>query len=97
VYIDPLAWTEDVAAVAVMGFVALALVLVLLIAGLWYGKSKRRNVERLERRNSIRASMHSLRSINSSHGFNQLGYRRGAVSPIYYVQTCLLKICCYKY
>ncbi|CAB3370904.1 Hypothetical predicted protein [Cloeon dipterum] len=78
VYIDPYAWTQDVVTIAVMGFIGVAIILVLLIAGLWYTKSKKRHVERLERRNSIRASMHSLRSINSSHGFTELGYRRAA-------------------
>ncbi|XP_059476974.1 protein bark beetle isoform X2 [Neocloeon triangulifer] len=78
VFIDPYAWTQDVVAMAVVGSIGLLLVLVLLIAALWYTKSKRRHVERLERRNSIRASMHSLRSINSSHGFAELGYRRAA-------------------
>lgn len=83
VFIDPLAWTDDIVAVAVMGFVALALILVAVIAGCWYSKSKHRHVERLERRNSIRASLHSVRSIASSQGgFNELGYRRKQAAQV---------------
>lgn len=77
VYIDPLGWTQDIVTVAVLGCVGAAVILVALIAGFWYSKSRHRHAERLERRNSIRASLHSVRSISSSHGgFNELGYRR---------------------
>ncbi|KAG8238181.1 hypothetical protein J437_LFUL014057 [Ladona fulva] len=74
VSIDPLSWTGDVVTIGVIGAVIASVILVALVAGFWYTKSKHRHVERLERRNSIRASM---RSLASSHGgFNELGYRR---------------------
>ncbi|XP_071445359.1 protein bark beetle [Hetaerina americana] len=74
VFIDPLSWTGDVVTIGVIGAVFASIILVALVAGFWYTKSRHRHVERLERRNSIRASM---RSLASSHGgFNELGYRR---------------------
>lgn len=77
-HIDPLSWREDVVTLAVLGVVGAALVLVALAAGFWFTKSRRRQEERFQRRNSIRQSLHSVRSLGSVHGttFSELGYRR---------------------
>jgi hypothetical protein len=83
VLIDPLSWRDDVVTVAVLGTVGAALLLVALAAGFWYSKSRHRHLERLERRNSIRQSMHSLRSagLASTHGgFTEIGIRRKPTS-----------------
>ena len=63
---------------AVLGVVGAALVLVALAAGFWFTKSRRRQEERFQRRNSIRQSLHSVRSLGSVHGttFSEIGYRR---------------------
>lgn len=77
--IDPLSWREDVVTVAVIGAVGAALLLVAFAAGCWLTKSKHRHVERLERRNSIRQSLHSVRSIGlaSTNGpFSEINYKR---------------------
>lgn len=77
VLIDPLSWRKDVVTIAVLGSGILLILLILLIAGFWYSKSRHRHSERLQRRNSIRQSLHSVRSIGSSHGgFSSLGYSR---------------------
>uniref|UniRef100_A0A1V1FT29 Putative CTL17 isoform B n=1 Tax=Reticulitermes speratus TaxID=60591 RepID=A0A1V1FT29_9NEOP len=83
VLIDPLGWRDDVVTVAVLGTVGGALLLVALAAGFWYSKSRHRHLERLERRNSIRQSLHSIRSVGlaSSHGgFAEIGIRRKPAS-----------------
>jgi hypothetical protein len=83
VLIDPLGWRDDVVTVAVLGTVGGALLLVALAAGFWYSKSRHRHLERLERRNSIRQSLHSIRSVGlaSSHGgFAEIGIRRKPTS-----------------
>lgn len=78
VHIDPLSWREDVVTLAVLGVVGAALVLVALAAGFWFTKSRRRQEERFQRRNSIRQSLHSVRSLGSVHGgtFSDIAYRR---------------------
>lgn len=77
VVIDPLSWRGDIVIIAVMGSAVLLVLLILLIAGFWYSKSRHRHSERLQRRNSIRQSLHSVRSIGSSHGgFSTIGYNR---------------------
>ncbi|XP_067009482.2 protein bark beetle [Anabrus simplex] len=77
VHIDPLSWRDDVLTVAVIGVVGLAILLVAIAGGCWYTKSRHRRAERLERRNSIRQSLRSLRSVGlaSSHGFPEIGPR----------------------
>jgi Flp pilus assembly protein TadB len=72
-----------VVTIAVLGTVGAALLLVALAAGFWYSKSRHRHLERLERRNSIRQSLHSIRSVGltSSHGgFAEIGIRRKPTS-----------------
>ncbi|XP_012276535.1 protein bark beetle isoform X2 [Orussus abietinus] len=76
VHIDPLSWRKDIVAVGVLGAIGVALALLAAAIGLWVSKSKRRRLERLERRNSIRQSLHSLRSVGSTSGFTELAYRR---------------------
>jgi hypothetical protein len=74
---------DDVVTVAVLGAVGGAVLLVALAAGFWYSKSRHRHVERLERRNSIRQSLHSIRSVglaSSQVGFTEIGIRRKPAS-----------------
>ncbi|XP_054002830.1 protein bark beetle [Hylaeus anthracinus] len=80
VNIDPLSWRKDIVAVAVLGAAGIALALLTAAIALWVSKSKRRNLERLERRNSIRQSLHSLRSVGSTSGFTELAYRRKPIT-----------------
>ncbi|XP_046609560.1 protein bark beetle isoform X2 [Neodiprion virginianus] len=80
VYIDPLSWRKDIVAIGVLSSAGIALALLAAAIALWVSKSKRRRVERLERRNSIRQSLHSLRSVGSTSGFTELGYRRKPIS-----------------
>ncbi|XP_063235879.1 protein bark beetle isoform X2 [Bacillus rossius redtenbacheri] len=79
VLIDPLSWRDDVVTVAVLGSVGAALVVVAVVAGFWYRKSRHRHAERLQRRSSIRQSLHSIRSVglaSSQAGFSDLSLRR---------------------
>ncbi|XP_013178489.1 PREDICTED: uncharacterized protein LOC106125730 isoform X1 [Papilio xuthus] len=75
--IDPLSWRGDTLAVAFIGVLVAAVVLVGAALICWYSKSKHRHIQRLERRNSIRQSLHSVRSIGSINGgFPDNTYRR---------------------
>ncbi|XP_052754555.1 protein bark beetle isoform X2 [Galleria mellonella] len=75
--IDPLSWRDDELTLALMGLLAAALLLVGAALVCWYSKSKHRHLQRLERRNSIRQSLHSVRSIGSINGgFPDTAYRR---------------------
>ncbi|XP_049867990.1 protein bark beetle isoform X2 [Pectinophora gossypiella] len=75
--IDPLSWRGDILAVAFIGILAAAVLLVGAALICWYSKSKHRHLQRLERRNSIRQSLHSVRSIGSINGgFPDTAYRR---------------------
>lgn len=74
--INPLSWKSDVVTLGVMSACAFAVFCLTAVICFWITKSKRRKVERLERRNSIRQSLHSLRSIGSTTGFTELSYRR---------------------
>ncbi|CAG5108295.1 Similar to bark: Protein bark beetle (Drosophila melanogaster) [Cotesia congregata] len=80
VYIDPLSWRKDVVAISVLGAFGVAIALLAFAIGFWISKSKKRKVERLERRNSIRQSLHSLRSVGSTSGFTELAYRKKPVA-----------------
>lgn len=81
VSINVLSWTNDVLTVAVFSTIILAFLLLAVVAALWYSKSQHRHTERLQRRNSIRQSLNSLRSLSSSQtGFNELGFKRKALS-----------------
>ncbi|XP_045494665.1 protein bark beetle isoform X1 [Colias croceus] len=75
--IDPLSWQGDTLAVAFIGVLVAAVLLVIMALICWYSKSKHRHLQRLERRNSIRQSLHSVRSIGSINGsFPDNTYRR---------------------
>ncbi|KAG7306290.1 hypothetical protein JYU34_008890 [Plutella xylostella] len=75
--IDPLSWSGDMLAVGFIGLLAATVVLVGAAVICWYSKSKHRHLQRLERRNSIRQSLHSVRSIGSINGgFPDTAYRR---------------------
>ncbi|XP_023246946.1 protein bark beetle [Copidosoma floridanum] len=81
VYIDPLSWRKDIVMVGILSAIGVALALVAAAIALWVSKSKRRQVERLERRNSIRQSLHSLRSVGSTSGFSELAYQKRRPIP----------------
>ncbi|XP_014255547.1 protein bark beetle [Cimex lectularius] len=80
VVINPLSWRADVLVIALIGFVCLALLLIGLLIAFWFTKSRHRHLERLERRNSIRQSLHSVRSFGSSHAFSDMYNRRNGVA-----------------
>ncbi|XP_015436907.1 PREDICTED: protein bark beetle [Dufourea novaeangliae] len=94
--IDPLSWRKDIVAVAVLGAAGVALALLTAAIALWVSKSKRRNIERLERRNSIRQSLHSLRSVGSTSGFTELAYRRKPITTKHSTDTLNSKSLDYK-
>ncbi|XP_015594324.1 protein bark beetle isoform X2 [Cephus cinctus] len=96
VNIDPLSWRKDIVAVGVLGAIGVALALLAAAIGLWVSKSKRRKVERLDRRNSIRQSLHSLRSVGSTSGFTELAYRRKPVATKQSTDTLNSKSLDYK-
>ncbi|OWR46233.1 Neurotrypsin [Danaus plexippus plexippus] len=78
--IDPLSWRGDALVVSFVCVLGAAVLLVALALVAWYYKSKHRHVQRLERRNSIRQSLHSVRSIGSiNRGFPDTTYRRKMV------------------
>ncbi|KAL4715552.1 hypothetical protein ACJJTC_009178 [Scirpophaga incertulas] len=57
--IDPMSWRGDMLAVAFVGLLLATVLLVGAVLICWYSKSKHRHLQRLERRNSIRQSLHS--------------------------------------
>ena len=75
---DPLSWTRDDVVIGVLGAGAAAVLFLLVICVLWVAKSRHRRREKLHRRNSIRSSVRSTRSLASS--FSDMsgggGYRR---------------------
>ncbi|KAF8773809.1 Protein bark beetle like protein [Argiope bruennichi] len=66
-------WFMEPLTIAFLGVTAFALIFVVLCVGFWLCKSRQRYREKLERRNSIRASIRSNRSLT---GFSELGYKR---------------------
>ncbi|KAJ8986059.1 hypothetical protein NQ317_003352 [Molorchus minor] len=77
VSISILPYADDIIMISVISSLALALLLIILVVACWWTKSKYRQAQRLERRNSIRQSLHSLRSVGLSQGsFADPGYRR---------------------
>ena len=61
--------------IAFLSISAISLVFVAMCLGFWLCKSRQRYREKLERRNSIRASIRSNRSLTGT-GFSELGYKR---------------------
>jgi hypothetical protein len=95
VNINPNRWFYDEGTIAVMGTVGGALLLLAIVAGFWYSKSRHRHLERLERRNSIRQSLHSIRSVGlaTPHGgFTELGMRKKPTS-VSVLGCCLVVVC----
>lgn len=77
IFIDPMFWRDDAVIVGVVGVLAGTVLLVAAAIACWYSKSRHRRAQRLERRNSIRQSLHSVRSIGSMNGgFADIAYRR---------------------
>ncbi|CAG9761945.1 unnamed protein product [Ceutorhynchus assimilis] len=68
---------DDFVTISVLSSLALAILLIVIVIALWWYKSKYRQAQRLERRNSIRQSLHSLKSVGlSSTSFADPNYRR---------------------
>ncbi|XP_063914202.1 protein bark beetle isoform X2 [Zophobas morio] len=79
VSISILPLTDDLVTIVAFSSVALALLLIGIVGICWWSKSKYRHAQRLERRNSIRQSLHSLRSVGLAPGtFADANYRRKA-------------------
>ncbi|XP_050535824.1 protein bark beetle [Daktulosphaira vitifoliae] len=77
VVINPLKWRDDIVNIAVTGLILGCLFCVTSVLCCWWTKSKRRHSQRLTRRNSIRQSLTSLRSLSLSQPtFSDLNYRR---------------------
>ncbi|VVC30467.1 Hypothetical protein CINCED_3A021775 [Cinara cedri] len=77
VIINPLKWRDDIVNIAVTGLLFGCFICVASVLCCWWTKSKRRQVQRLNRRNSIRQSLTSLRSLSLSQpAFSDLNYRR---------------------
>ncbi|XP_030745583.1 protein bark beetle isoform X2 [Sitophilus oryzae] len=73
--IMPLA--NDFVTIAVFSSIAIAILLIIIVVSFWWYKSKYRHAQRLERRNSIRQSLHSLRSVGlSTSPFADPNYRK---------------------
>ncbi|XP_042894789.1 protein bark beetle [Parasteatoda tepidariorum] len=66
-------WFMEPLTIAFLCVSALSFLFVALCVGFWLCKSRQRYREKLERRNSIRASIRSNRSLT---GFSELGYKR---------------------
>lgn len=80
VNINPLKWRDDIVNIAVTGLIFSCLICVVFMLCCWWTKSKKRQVQRLNRRNSIRQSLTSLRSLSLSQPtFSELNYRRKPV------------------
>lgn len=70
---------DDVITISVISSLVLAVLLIIIVVACWWTKSKFRQAQRLERRNSIRQSLHSLRSVGlSQSSFSDPSYRRKA-------------------
>ena len=81
VEISPMSWLSDNITLAAIGVTIGALLLVLLCLGFWIVKSRHRRQEKLERRNSIRASIRSNRSfMSSTSGLSDYPYRQRVMS-----------------
>ncbi|XP_054714634.1 protein bark beetle-like [Uloborus diversus] len=66
-------WFLEPLTLAFISITGLAVLFAVLCVGFWLCKSRQRYREKLERRNSIRASIRSNRSLT---GFSELGYKR---------------------
>ncbi|XP_055547714.1 protein bark beetle isoform X2 [Wyeomyia smithii] len=74
VQIDPLFWKADAVAVAMLTALILVFALLLCICFCWVFKSRYRQTQRLQRRNSIRQSMRSLNSIDPQGSIRRRNY-----------------------
>lgn len=65
-------WFKQPIAIAALSVASIAIFIVMVCLGFWFCKSRVKYQEKLERRNSIRASIRS----NSMASFGELGYKR---------------------
>ncbi|KAL3267568.1 hypothetical protein HHI36_011686 [Cryptolaemus montrouzieri] len=69
--------TDDIVTLSIISGAILAILVLLIVILCWWMKSKYRQKQRLERRNSIRTSIHSLRSVGLTPlPFSDPNYRR---------------------
>ncbi|XP_045480313.1 protein bark beetle isoform X1 [Harmonia axyridis] len=69
--------TDDIVTLSIVSGAIVALLVLIMVIVCWWMKSKFRQKQRLERRNSIRTSLHSLRSVGlTPSAFSDPGYRR---------------------
>ncbi|UYV80532.1 hypothetical protein LAZ67_19000488 [Cordylochernes scorpioides] len=70
-------WYQEPLALGALSVGLIALLLIVACSACWLCKSRQRYVEKLDRRNSIRASIRSNRSLAASAGsFDELGFKR---------------------
>ncbi|XP_058056870.1 protein bark beetle [Anopheles bellator] len=74
VEIDPLHWTASVEVIGIIVALALVIVLICTVCVCWCCKSRYRQEQRLQRRNSIRQSMRSLNSIDPQGSLRRRNY-----------------------
>jgi hypothetical protein len=68
IVINPLSWQADIVAISVITLFILGMFLMCCIGYLWWSKSKFRQRQRMQRRNSIRQSLRSLNMIDPQGG-----------------------------
>lgn len=72
--IDPLHWTASIEVIGIIVALALVIVLICIVCVCWCQKSRYRQAQRLQRRNSIRQSMRSLNSIDPQGSLRRRNY-----------------------
>lgn len=82
VLLSPIFWAADIVFISVITSFAIAILLLLIICFCWYSKNKTRQMQRLERRNSIRQSLRSLNSIDPQGSLR----RRNFVSILFSIE-----------
>ncbi|XP_035780255.1 protein bark beetle-like isoform X1 [Anopheles albimanus] len=74
VEIDPLHWTASTEVIGIIVALCLVVVLIFIVCICWCCKSRYRQEQRLQRRNSIRQSMRSLNSIDPQGSLRRRNY-----------------------
>lgn len=74
VFLKPIFWSADIVFISVVVLFGLAIILLLVLCFCWYSKTKHRQMQRFERRNSIRQSLRSLNSIDPQGSLRRRNY-----------------------
>ncbi|XP_063702920.1 protein bark beetle isoform X2 [Culicoides brevitarsis] len=74
VFLKPIFWSADIVFISVVVLFVVAIVLLLILCCCWYSKTKHRQMQRFERRNSIRQSLRSLNSIDPQGSLRRRNY-----------------------